>query len=156
MEAAADRDRQSELETALLDVHGALTSLVAAADEQYAAVAERDRERMEGVTRQQERISTRLERAERRRREALAGRSLAVALADEPARVAALAKTIALAARVLRDKHARTASLIEASVELNAHTIDFLQRLAGVNASPVYGGRGAQAGRHSVLLDSRA
>jgi flagellar biosynthesis/type III secretory pathway chaperone len=155
MNAPAARDHQSPFEAVLVDVQTTLAALLVAADEQYVAVAERDRVRLEGVTRQQERLSTRLERAERARREFLADRSIDTALSGEAPHVAALANTIAVAVRALHSKHQQTATLIERSVELNAQTIQFLQRLVGATA-PAYGAHGAQPSRQSALLDSRA
>lgn len=157
MSVPAARDHQSPLEAALVDVHTTLTALLEAADEQYVAVVEHDRERLEGVTRQQERLAARLERAERRRRDVLGTRSLDAALADEIAEVASLAGTIGAAVRQLQTKHSQTASLIEKSVELNGQTIKFLQRLVGGAHPPAYGARGgATVARQSVLVDSRA
>jgi flagellar biosynthesis/type III secretory pathway chaperone len=157
MSVPADRDHQSPLEAALVDVHTTLAALLEAADEQFVAVVEQDRQRLEGVTRQQERLAARLERAERRRRDALGDRLLDVALAEESAGVANLAGTIGVAVRQLQAKHSQTASLIEKSVELNGETIKFLQRLVGVGIQPAYGARGgATMARQSVLVDSRA
>src|SRR6476661_934951 len=79
------RDPQSPLEAVLLDVDATLADLLVAADEQHAAVVAGDRERLEAVTRVQEALSSRLERAERKRLELLAGTSLSAALADLPA-----------------------------------------------------------------------
>ena len=67
------REDQSPLEAALLDVDATLAELLAAADEQHAAVVAGDRQRLERVTGLQERLSSRLERAERRRLEHLGG-----------------------------------------------------------------------------------
>jgi len=156
MNAPAVRDHQSPLEAALVDVHAALTELLAAADAQYEAVVERDRQRLEDVTRQQERLASRLERAERKRQEVLAARSLEVALVAEAAHVAGLAQNIATAVRELQARHTRTAALIQKSIEVNGQTIQFLQRLVGAATTPAYGSRGAQAARQSVLVDSRA
>jgi flagellar biosynthesis/type III secretory pathway chaperone len=155
MNAPASGTLQSPLEAALVDVHATLAALLAAADEQHVAVVARDRQRLEGVTNQQERLSTRLERAERKRLELLGERTIAAAVADEPPHVAALVIEIADNVRTLQRKHQQTANLIEQSVKLNAHTIDFLKRLVGAMA-PAYGARGAKPTRHSVLLDSRA
>jgi len=154
MDAPAMRDHQSPLEAALADVHATLTELLTAADEQYAAVVERDRERLESVTRQQERLSVRLERAERKRAAALADQPFAAALATQPG-LATLAQAIASSVRDLQAKHAHTQGLIEQAAELNGQTILFLQRLVGAT-SPAYGARGTSAPRQSVLLDSRA
>src|SRR3712207_853727 len=85
MTTPADRNHQSPLEAALLDVHATLRELIVAADEQYAAVVERDRERLESVTRRQERLAARLARAERARVTALDGRSFQAALVGLPA-----------------------------------------------------------------------
>ena len=67
MTSPAVREHQSPLEEALVNVHTALAELLVAADEQHAAVVAHDRDRLEGVTRQQERLSARLARAESRR-----------------------------------------------------------------------------------------
>jgi len=156
MNAPAVRDHPSPLEAALVDVHATLTELLAAADAQYEAVVARDRQRLEDVTRQQERLASRLERAERKRQEVLADRTLDVALVAEPAHVATLAQTIGSAVRELQASHTRTANLIQKSIEVNGQTIQFLQRLVGASTPPAYGSRGAQAARQSVLVDSRA
>jgi flagellar biosynthesis/type III secretory pathway chaperone len=154
MDAPALRAHQSPLELALVDVHATLAELLAAADDQYAAVVERDRQRLEGVTRQQERLAVRLERAERKRLAALNGGALADAVAREP-RLARLSQAIAHSVRELRARHANTHDLIEKAAELNGQTIQFLQHLVGVT-SPTYGGRVASTPRPSVLLDGRA
>lgn len=150
------RDHQSPLAAALVDVNGTLIELLAAADEQYAAVVERDRARLEGVTRQQERLAARLERAERKRAAALDGHPLVDALTHEP-HLAPLADTIAAAVQRLQSKHTQTKSLIEKAAELNGQTIQFLQRLVGASV-PAYGARGGVDGGHraSLLLDGRA
>src|SRR4029453_6069552 len=143
MNASAIRDAQSTLELALIDVHATLTDLLAAADEQYQAIVARDHARLESVTRLQERLSTRLERAERLRNEALAGRPLKVAIVDLPRedalRSAKLVRGIGLAVKGLQSRNTQTASLLESSLELGPQTIQFLQRLAGAGvAEPVY------------------
>src|ERR687886_20819 len=84
MSTSADREHQSALEAALLDVRNTLAALLSAADAQHAAVVERDRARLEQVTRQQEVLSARLERAERRRLEVLDGAPLQRVAADLP------------------------------------------------------------------------
>lgn len=155
MNAPAAITTQSPLEAALVDVHDTLAALLVAADGQHAAVVARDRRRIEGVTHQQERLSIKLERAERTRLELLGERTIAAALVDEAPHVATLASAIADSVRTLQSKHQQTASLIQQSVTLNEHTIQFLKRLVGAMA-PAYGARGANAIRHSVLLDSRA
>jgi flagellar biosynthesis/type III secretory pathway chaperone len=154
MHAPAQRDHQSPLEAAMVDVQLTLTELLAAADEQYAAVAERDRTRIEDVTRVQERLSARLERAERLRVAALEGSPIQAVIASE-ARLTRLSDAIASAVRDLQAKNARNASLIQRSAELNAQSIQFLQRLVSAEA-PAYGTRGQAPARHSVLVDSRA
>ncbi len=148
------RDHQSPLEVALVDVNATLTELLAAADAQYEAVVERDRERLEGVTRLQERLAVRLERAEQRRTAALGDQPLSVAVATQP-HLATLAHQISTAVRELQARNARTQNLLEQAAQLNAQTVQFLQRLVGVSA-PAYSARGATASRQSVLLDSRA
>ena len=72
------------LEAALLDVHSTLSELLVAADDQYAAVAQRDRDGLEGVTRRQEQLAARLERAERQRVAALDGAPIRSAIAALP------------------------------------------------------------------------
>jgi flagellar biosynthesis/type III secretory pathway chaperone len=149
----------SSLEAALLDVHATLAELLAGAHEQHAAVVAGDRQRLERVTGVQERLSSRLERAERKRLEHLGGRSLAVALAEQPAdegaRLAALGQAIARAVTQLQSLHVRNAQLLERSAELAGQTVMFLQRLVSP-PSPSYGARGRRASQQSLLVDSRA
>jgi flagellar biosynthesis/type III secretory pathway chaperone len=152
-------ERQSALEAALLDVHATLSELLAAADEQHAAVVAGDRQRLETVTGLQERLSSRLARAERKRLEQLGGMSLAAALAqkpaDEGARLTALGQLIAQSVRQLQPLHVRNAQLLERSAELAGQTVMFLQRLVSP-PSPSYGANGRRASQHSLLVDSRA
>src|SRR5579871_3504143 len=84
MNAPALAANQSPLETALREVHATLGEMLVAADKQYAAVVSRDRDRLESVTRLQERLTARLARAEARRLDALQGASLAEAIARTP------------------------------------------------------------------------
>jgi flagellar biosynthesis/type III secretory pathway chaperone len=151
-------ERQSPLEAALLDVHATLAELLAAADEQHAAVVAGDRQRLETVTGVQERLSSRLERAERKRLEQLGGMSLAAALAqkpaDEGARLTALGQLIAQSVRQLQPLHVRNAQLLERSAELAGQTVMFLQRLVSP-PSPSYGANGRRASQQSLLVDSR-
>src|SRR5437016_7603532 len=58
-------------------------ALPISADEQHAAVVERDRDRLESVTRQQEHLSARLARAEAKRLEVLNGVPLLEARSEE-------------------------------------------------------------------------
>src|SRR5919202_710887 len=113
MTTPAVREHQSPLEAALLDVHTTLADLLVAADEQHAAVVERDRERLESVTRQQERLSARLARAEAKRLDALGGASLRETLASVPregaARLEGVADAIATQVIQLKERQARTA-----------------------------------------------
>jgi flagellar biosynthesis/type III secretory pathway chaperone len=159
MSTTAVREHQSALEAALLDVRATLAALLSAADAQYAAVVERDRVRIEDVTRQQEVLSARLERAERRRVEVLDGAPLQRATADLPApsaqRVSSLTREIASSVRSLQQRHAQTATLLERSIDLAGETVGFLQRLV-VAQAPVYSPRGAVAARGSLLVDGRA
>jgi flagellar biosynthesis/type III secretory pathway chaperone len=159
MSTPAVRDHQSPLETALLDVHATLGELLVAADEQYAAVADRDRERLESVTRRQEQLSTRLERAEQQRISALSGASLRSTITALPAnrgrRVLAMQLAIARSVRKLQQRNARASSLLERSIELNTQTLNFLQRLVAP-AHTTYGTKGMAAARRSVLVDGRA
>ena len=159
MNAPAVHDHSSPLETALLDVHATLAELLIAADEQYAAVVARDHERLESVTRQQERLSARLARAEAQRLNLLAGTSLIDAVSALPPSAAACAHavrhSIADSVLQLKQRQARTASLLEQSVELAAETVRYLHRL--LTAQPaVYGARGLAPTRQSVLVDGRA
>ena len=151
MSTSVARDHQSPLEAALLDVHATLGELLAAADEQYAAVAERDRERLEGVTRRQEQLASRLERSERRRIE-LQSETLTPSAS---ARVAIVRRAISMRVRELQRRNDRAASLLERSIELTQQSLQFLHRLASPEV-PTYGSRNVGAGRRSVLVDSRA
>ena len=159
MTSPAVREHQSPLEAALLDVHATLAALLVLADEQYAALVARDHIRLEGVTRQQERLSARLEHAEARRLEVLAGRPLAAAIAglpaDQSAPAISLSDAIAVAVTDLKGRQTRSASLLEQSIELVGNTLNFLQRLVTVQ-SPAYGVRGMAPPRQSLLVDGRA
>ena len=159
MTTPAVRNQDSPLESALLDVHATLADLLVAADQQYAAVVARDHERLESVTRQQERLSARLARAEARRLELLAGTHLIDAVSALPASAAARANavrhSIADSVQELKQRQARTAGLLEQSIDVAAQTLTFLQRL--LTGQPgVYGARGFAPSRRSVLVDGRA
>jgi flagellar biosynthesis/type III secretory pathway chaperone len=154
MKTPAVREDQSPLEAALLDVHATLADLLVAADEQHAAVVERDRDRLESVTRQQERLSARLARAEATRLKLLGGVPLADAVTALPAGQA-LSASIGIKVRQLKQRQAQTASLLEQSIDLASQTLNFLQRLV-TPPSAAYGARGIAAPRQSVLVDSRA
>jgi flagellar biosynthesis/type III secretory pathway chaperone len=159
MTTTAVRDHQSSLEAALVDVHTTLADLLVAADEQYAAVVARDHERLESVTRQQERLSARLARAEARRLDVLAGTPLADAIAalpgEQASRAAVLRDAIATAVRDLKARQSHTAGLLARSIELTKQTLDFVQRLV-MSPSPAYDARGASTMRQSILVDGRA
>ena len=159
MTTPAVREHQSPLEAALLDVHTTLAQLLVAADEQYHAVVDHDRERIESVTRQQERLSAQLARAETRREEVVTGASLAEAIAllsaPDAQRVDALRQAIASGVRQLESQHARTADLLAQSIQLTNQTLTFLHRLVAPTA-PAYGARGVAVRQRSVLVDSRA
>src|SRR4051812_42207886 len=133
MTTPAVREHQSPLEAALLDVQATLTELLVAADAQQAAVVERDRDRLESVTRQQERLAARLARGEATRLAVLDGAPLAVALAQLPrplaVRVTTLSGEIATAVTQLKQRQGQTASLLQQSIELASQTLGFLQRL---------------------------
>lgn len=144
----------SPLEAALRDVHATLAQLLIAADEQLEAVAARDRSRLEDVTRQQEQLAGRLARAEAARQSVLNGQELSSAVKSS-ARAEELHGAIAAAVRELRDRNARTASLLEQSAALANQTLNFLQRLV-IAPSPVYGAARTAAPRQSLLVDSRA
>jgi len=159
MTKPAVREHQSPLEAALLDVHATLAALLVASDEQYAALVARDHARLESVTRQQERLSSRLERAEAKRLEVLAGVPLMSAIAglpeDQSARARWLSKAIASAVTELKGRQSHSASLLEQSIELVGNTLNFLQRLVTVQP-PAYGARGLAQSRQSLLVDGRA
>lgn len=159
MTTPAAREHQSPLEAVLVDVRTTLADLLVAADEQHAAVVARDHDRLESVTRQQERLSARLARAEARRIELLGGISLVEALSllpkNDAARAELLRQSIGVAVTDLKKRQARTAMLLERSIELGRQTLEFLQRIV-TNPSPVYNARGLSAPRHSVLVDGRA
>ncbi len=159
MTAPAVHAQNSPLENALLDVRATLADLLVAADEQYAAVVARDHQRLESVTRQQERLSARLAGAEARRLDLLAGTPLTEAVSALPAPAAARADavrhSIADSVRELKQRQARTAGLLEQSIDLAAQTLSFLHRL--LTAQPAaYGARGFAPSRQSVLVDGRA
>jgi flagellar biosynthesis/type III secretory pathway chaperone len=159
MTPPAARALQSPLEIALLDVHATLADLLVAADEQHAAVMAGDSQRLERVTRQQERLSARLANAEAQRLELTAGTTFEAAAASLPgvqaARVKDLATTIAHAVRDLKDKQANTAGLLRQSIELTEQTLNFLQRLVTPQTA-TYGLSGLPATRQSLLVDGRA
>jgi flagellar biosynthesis/type III secretory pathway chaperone len=150
---------QSPLEAVLLDVDAVLADLLVAADEQHAAVVAGDRERLEYVTRLQEGLSARLERAESKRIGLLAGQSLEAAFADLPAaqaeRLESLRRSIADAVGALQPRHVRNGNLLERSAELAGQTVLFLQRVASP-PSPSYGAHGRRAPQQSLLVDRRA
>lgn len=159
MNAPAPTANTSPLETALHDVHAILSELLVAADEQYAAVAAQDVQRLEQVTRQQERLAARLGRAEARRSELLGGSPLsdvvAALPAAEAARIEAVRGSVAGAVTRLKSRQSQTAGLLEGTLQLTSQTIGFLQRMLSPNA-PAYGARGVSCLQRSVLLDSRA
>ena len=150
---------QSPLEAALLDVDAILADLLVAADEQHAAVVAGDRERLESVTRLQESLSSRLERAEGKRLSLLSGRSLEEAIAELPAaqaeRAGSVSRSIADAIRELQPRHDRNGGLLQRSAELAGQTVLFLQRVASP-PSPSYGAHGRRAPQQSLLVDRRA
>jgi flagellar biosynthesis/type III secretory pathway chaperone len=159
MTTPAVLESQSPLEAVLLDVDAILADLLAAADEQYAAVVAGDREHLEYVTRLQEALSSRLQRAEGKRLNLLAGQSLEDAFAEMPAaqaeRVGSLSRSIADAVRELQPRHARNGNLLARSAELAGQTVLFLQRVASP-PSPSYGANGRRAPQQSLLVDRRA
>jgi flagellar biosynthesis/type III secretory pathway chaperone len=147
------------LEQALLDVQTTLADLLVAADDQHQAVAAGNRERLESVTRRQEQLSARLQRAERQRLSLLDGRPLDDTVSGLPAgdaaRVSGLVDSIGQSVVRLRARQAQTASLLERSIELAGQTIHFLQRLMTTQAQP-YTARGLASASHSLLVDRRA
>jgi flagellar biosynthesis/type III secretory pathway chaperone len=154
----ANRER-TPLEHALLDVQSTLADLLVAADEQHAAIAGGDRVRLESITRRQERLSARLERAERLRMALLDGRPLPEAISalppTEAERVSNVVGAIGQMVLRLRERQASTASLLERSIEIAGQTIRFLQRLVTLHTQP-YTARGLPAPSQSLLVDSRA
>jgi flagellar biosynthesis/type III secretory pathway chaperone len=159
MTTSAVSTQQSPLEATLLDVQATLADLLVAADEQHAAVAERDHDRLETVTRQQERLSSRLARAEAKRLELLNGEPLPSALAklagDEATRTMALSDSIRTAVKQLQERHARTANLLQMSIDLAEQSLVFMQRLLA-EPTPAYGARGRRAPQQSLMVDGRA
>lgn len=159
MTSNANVTSHTALETALRDVYVTLKELLAAADEQYAAIAAGDHRRLENVTSRQERLSAQLERHERNRLTLLAGRPLRQAINELPRdharRAGLLNEAVARAVRELQQRHARTKSLLERTIELTGQTLDFVQRL--VTPQPAaYGRNGLARATHSMLVDSRA
>ena len=149
----------SALEAVLVDVRATLADLLVAANEQHASIVDGDRERLETVTRHQERLSARLAHAEARRMRILGETPLTSAVALLPAeqsdRVANLTRAIGEVALELKERQAHTASLLQQSIDLASQTLQFLQSLV-TPAAPAYGSRGLKAGRPSMLVDSRA
>jgi flagellar biosynthesis/type III secretory pathway chaperone len=157
-EARDPRPATHDLEAALREVQAALDELLVAADEQYAAVVARDRDRIESVTRQQERLSGRLARAERQRL-ALQGQAplnevIAALPTSDAVRVDSLRSSIAGAVLELKGRQEQSAQLLAKSIELTRQTLDFVQRLV-TPASPVYGRQPVQA-RQSLIVELRA
>jgi flagellar biosynthesis/type III secretory pathway chaperone len=142
------------LRTVLLDVHATLTALLAAADDQYAAIAAGDHSRLEDVTSRQERLSAQLQRCERKRVELLAGTSLSEAITQLPGG-AELYDAIGTAVRDLELRHKRASSLLERSIGLTSQTLAFLQRLVTPQLL-AYGPAGLARPNQSLLVDSRA
>jgi len=159
MTAPAIAANQSPLEAALSEVRATLAELLVAANEQYAAVAAQDRNRIESVTREQERLSTRLARAERQRLALLDGASLNETIAALPrpdgARLDSLRDSIADAVRDLKARQDATARLLTRSIEITQQTLNFIQRVV-IAPSPVYSAQGIGMARRSMLVDSRA
>ncbi len=152
-------DDLSALGAALADVRAVLADMVGAADAQHVALLAGDLARLEQVTRAQEVLAARLERAERRRLRLAAGTSLREIAAAQPvphgADLAALVGTIARAILELRERHARNAALLQRSADLAGQSLQFLQRLVAEHAQP-YGADGAPVVRQSLLVDGRA
>ena len=158
MTAPVRSELQMPLEAALLGVQAALADLLAAAAEQRAALEAGDRERLDRVTQEQERLTARLEQAERRRMACMPINlqdSLAVLPVDHGRRVDSLMLGIREAVAELRAQHERNAALIQRSLELAGQTLQFIQRLMGVSA-PTYGTPQRIAVGRSMLVDSRA
>jgi hypothetical protein len=158
MNAPASAATQSPLEAALHEVHATIAELLLAADEQYAAVVARDRARLELATRQQERLSVRLSRAESQRVRILNGAKLKDAIASLPEaealRLDGLRGSIGSAVDELRARQMRSRRLLERSIELGRQTMDFVHRVT--QPQTAYDARGCPAPRHSLLLDGRA
>jgi FlgN protein len=159
MTASAATVIPSPLESALSDVDTTLAALLVVADEQYAAVAANDRDRIDKVSRQQEHLSIRLARAEARRMDALVGTPLsdASAMLPEPTAARIEAQRLAIAANVLelKRRHALTSDLLEESILIASQTLTFLQSLVTA-PPPVYTARGLGSPTQSLLVDSRA
>jgi flagellar biosynthesis/type III secretory pathway chaperone len=160
MTAPAISANQSSLESALREVQATLAELLAAADEQYAAVAAHDRDRIESVTRKQERLSARLARAEKHRIDLLGGATFSEVISTLPeveaARVEALRTQIASAVSRLKTRQRSTASLLAKSIELTHQTMEFLQRILTSSSPVLYGARGLSGPRPSLMVDGRA
>jgi hypothetical protein len=155
MNAPAIPAHQSPLEAALHEVQATLSQLLVAADEQYAAVAANDRERLESVTRQQERLSARLARAEARRIQLVGTNDWTANLPIETAaRVLYLKEAIGTAVLDLKARQEQSANMLKQQIDLASQTINFLRRLV-TQPDPTYG-RGLNQARHSVLVDGRA
>jgi len=158
MSSSADASRTT-LEAALKDVHATLVGLLEAAGEQRAALESRDRERLEAVSARQESLTLRLEHAERVRMACMPAASLEESIALLPAepgtRIARLTAAIRQSVLDLREQHARNAALLQRSLELTGHTLQFLQRLV-LGQPPTYSPSGLAGMSHSLVLDGRA
>jgi flagellar biosynthesis/type III secretory pathway chaperone len=159
MTAPEPHANQSPLEDALHLVHATLDELLVAADQQHEAVVAQDREAIESVTRQQERLSVRLARAEARRIELVGDADPSNWTDDLSAeaapRVDALKTAIASAVLDLQARQSQTADLLNQHIELASQTLNFLRSLV-TQPDRTYTERGITNARSSVLLDGRA
>ncbi len=147
------------LESALHEVQAVLEEMLAAADEQYAAFEANDLVWLERASRQQDRLTARLERAERQRLQAANGvplRDLPTLLPEPQA--AALSELIdAIAATILdlRTRSARNTTLFEGAAALAGQTVQFLQKIVAEHVQP-YGADGLPIVQKSLLVDGHA
>ncbi len=159
MTAAVPVQNLSVLETTLLEVRAVLQDMVAAADEQYAAFEASDLLWLERVSRQQDRLTARLERAERERLKASSGvpiRDLPAQLSQpQAAALSELIDSIAETILELHARHARNAALLQGAAELAGQTVQFLQKLVAERVQP-YGANGAPVITQSLLVDGHA
>lgn len=143
----------------MLDVRAVLEDLLAAAADQRAALEAGDRERLERVTHQQERLTARLENAERRRLAAMPSPSFddcaKVLPGDEGARFRKVTGDIQRSVLRLQELHARNADLLQRSLAVNGQTLQFIRRLVGT-PEPTYGAAAPAAAPQSLVVDRRA
>ena len=140
-------------ESALSDLQGVLTKLLATLDEQFAALVGDDVERLGRLVQEQEALSAHLAHVERRRLAVLPTQVLVQSSRGEGEQLSAIGRAI----EDLRDRSARNAALLEQKARLASQTLKYLQALV-MEHTRLYGAQRAPASvpMRSMLLDSNA